>query len=154
MKRILLAAVLIACGAVSAFGQYTGGTQTSQQASHFDAATNVQHTHTSAATVTITPPSGQFVFITAIDVQNCEGATTVAVANPTYITTTGITGSPQYQVASGPGTAPGVASPPMFLNFAPGALKSTTAGAVVTFVMPTFIANQTVSLNIYYYTSP
>lgn len=155
MKRIQIALAIALLFLLPSLvhAQATGGTQVAQQSGHFDAATNVSHSHTSAATLTITPGGNQYVFITAIDIQNCEGGTTVAVANPTYITTTGIAGAPQYQLNSGPGTAPGVASPGVFINFAPGALRSQTAGTAVTFVLPAFVTNQTVSLNVYYYLS-
>src|SRR5881409_346059 len=112
-----------------------------------DAATAAAHSHTSAATITISPgPAGsltQSVYITGIDISNCQNAAVTAAA-PTYITTTGFNGSPQYQVGSGPATA-GLCSPSVINFTAP--LKSQTPGTNVTFVLPTFITNQTVSVN-------
>jgi hypothetical protein len=116
-------------------------------------ATAAGHSHTSAATITLTPTAGLYVYITGLDISNCEGATTVAVANPTYITTTNLTGSPQYQVGSGPGTSPGVCSPASEFAFA-APLKAAAVTTAVTFVLPTFITNQTVSVNVYWFSAP
>jgi hypothetical protein len=155
-KVVVLALALMLL--VGTFGylhaQSTGdvsATKVQQSQQRLDAALQVQHSHTSAATLTLTAPGGQFIYLTGLDISNCEGGTTVTVANPTYITTTGLNGSPQYQVGSGPGTGPGVCSPMSTVNFATP-LKSQTAGTSVTFVLPTFITNQTVSLNVYYTT--
>lgn len=154
MKRLLGLVFALALLATPVRAQSTGdttATRVQQSAQRLDAAVQVQHSHTSAATLTLTVPGDQFVYITAIDISNCEGGTTVAVANPTYITSTGINGSPQYQIGSGPGTAPGVCSPMPIMNFSTP-LRSQTAGTNVTFVLPTFATNQTVSVNVYYRT--
>ena len=126
---------------------------TSIGATRNDAATAATHSHTSAATLTLTPTAGQFVYITGIDLSNCEGAVTVTVAAPTYLTTTNLTGAPQYQIGSGPGTAPGVCSPASSFAFATP-LRATAVTTAVTVVLPTFIANQTVSVNVYWYSAP
>jgi len=117
-----------------------------------DAAKLVGHSHSSAATITLTAGSAgtntQSIYITGIDISNCQGSAVTAAA-PTYITTTGINGAPQYQVGSGPATA-GTCTPTSVIQFA-APLKSATPGTNVTFVLPTFITNQTVSVNVYYY---
>lgn len=118
-----------------------------------DAATAVGHSHSSASTITLTPTTGQYVYITGIDLMNCEGGTTVAVAAPTFITTTNLTGSPQYMIGSGPGTSPGVCSPTAALEFT-APLRAAAVTTAVTFVLPTFITNQTISMNVYYYSAP
>lgn len=116
-----------------------------------DAATNVQHSHTTGATITL--PAGaagtntQTIYITGLDISNCQG-TAVTAAAPTYITTTGLNGAPQYQVGSGPATA-GTCTPTSVLNFT-APLKSATPGTNVTFVLPAFVTNQVVSVNVYY----
>jgi hypothetical protein len=153
LTRFLFVALLVALGAVPSFAQTAQATRIQQDPQVLTAATNVQHSHTSAATMTLTANGSNYVYVTGFDISNCEGATTVTVANPTYVTTTGITGSPQYQVGSGPGTAPGVCSPVSSVNFA-YPVKSSTPGTNVTFVLPTFATNQTVSINVYYYLSP
>lgn len=154
MKRttIVIIAALLLMAAAALVAQQTGGTQTAQQAQHFDAATNVSHSHTSAATITITPPGGQYVYITALDLSNCAGATAVGAAAPTYITTTNISGLPQYQLGSGVTAGLCTSVPTPALNV--GGLRSQAAGTAVTFVLPTFATNQTASLNVYYYYAP
>lgn len=116
----------------------------------FPASTGTAHSHTTGATITITvPESNKFAYITAIDISNCQGAAAVTPAAPTYITTTNLTGAPQYQVGSGPATA-GTCSQTSIINFATP-LKSTTAGTNVTFVLPAFITNQVLSVNVYFF---
>lgn len=113
-------------------------------------ATDSVHSHTSAATLTLTAATGLSIYITGVDISNCAGATAVTAANPTYITTTNLTGSPQYQVGSG--VTAGLCQPASYSYAAP--LKSTTAGTNVTFVLPTFATNQTVSVNVHYFRAP
>jgi len=116
-----------------------------------DSATNVQHSHSSAATITLSSgPAGsatQSIYITGMDITNCQGSAVTAAA-PTFITTTGVNGSPQYMVGSGPATA-GTCTPTSYIAFT-APLKSSSPGTNVTFVLPTFITNQTVSVNVYY----
>lgn len=113
----------------------------------------VVHSHTSAATLTITaPPTGSFVYVTGIDISNCAGASAVTAAAPTYITTTNLTGAPQYQLGSG--VTAGLCQPTSSGIAFTTPLRSTTAGAAVTFVLPTFATNQTVSVNVYYFYGP
>src|SRR5579864_485951 len=116
-----------------------------------DAANLVQHSHTTGATITLTAGSAgtstQSIYITGIDISNCQGSAVTAAA-PTYITTTGINGAPQYQIGSGPATA-GTCSATSSVQFT-APLKSATPGTNVTFVLPSFITNQVVSVNVYY----
>jgi len=159
MRNLFLSICFLLVVSASAFAQATSGPTAPgavavvNAVERSDSATNVCHTHATGVTCTLTAgaagTSTQSIYITGIDVGNCEGATTVTVANPTYITTTGINGSPQFQVGSGPGTSPGVCSPISNISFT-APLKSATPGTNVTFVMPSFITNQTVSLNVYY----
>jgi hypothetical protein len=109
------------------------------------------HSHTSAATLTLTAFPNQSVYVTGIDITNCQG-TAVTAAAPTFITTTGLNGSPQYMVGSGPAAA-GTCTPTASVSFA-RPIKSQTPGTNVTFVLPAFITNQTVSVNVYYYVAP
>jgi hypothetical protein len=122
---------------------------------HKDAATTVAHSHTSAATITIDSVSqgvNNWIYITGLDIANCEGAA-VTPAAPTFITTTGIAGSPQYIIASGAAVA-GSCIVTGSHSFPAGGLKSAVKGTSVTFVLPAFVTNQVVSVNIYYYVSP
>lgn len=107
------------------------------------------HSHTSAATITVPAPpdSLQFVYIIGIDITNCAGASAVTAAAPTFITTTNLSGAPQYALGSGVTAGQCTATPSVaFTN----TLRATTAGAAVTFILPTFATNQTVSVNVYY----
>jgi hypothetical protein len=116
-----------------------------------DAATNVQHSHTTGGTITLSAgiagSSTQSIYVTGLDISNCQG-TAVTAAAPTYITTTGINGSPQYQVGSGPATA-GTCTPTSVINFT-APLKNATPGTNITVILPAFITNQVISVNVYY----
>lgn len=151
-SKLANALVFMLLVALVVYAQQIGGTQTAQQAQHYDAATNVSYSRTSAATITITPPGGQFVYITALDISNCAGASAVTAAAPTYITTTNISGNPQYQLGSG--VTAGLCTTVALPAFNVGGLKSAAAGTAVTFVLPTFATNQTASVNVYYYYAP
>lgn len=123
-------------------------TSIQQAASNLDAATLVGHSHTSAATITLTVPGGFFAYVKGIDITNCAGASAVTAATPTYITSTNFAGTgsgPQYQLGSG--ATAGLCQPTGYL---PVNLKSAQPGVNVTFVLPTFATNQVASVNVYY----
>ena len=159
MKRILMLCSVAWLLAAPLWAQGTpgptppGAVVTVSPVERPDSATNVQHSHSTGATLTLTAgaagTSSQSIYITGLDISNCESTTGVTAAVPTYITTTGISGSPQYQLGSGPATAPGLCTPVSVINFT-APLKSSTPGTNVTFVLPAFAANQVVSLNVYY----
>lgn len=133
------------------YAQSTGdvsATKIQHSSQHLDWAQAAAYSRTSAATITITAAPNQFIYVTGLDISNCQGTAIAAAAAPTYVTTTGLTGSPQYQIGSGP-VAAGTCSPTSTFAFAVP-LKSTSAGTNVTFVLPTFITNQVVSVNVYY----
>lgn len=133
-----------------AHAQLAGGAvqPTQQTATHADAASAVAHSHTSAATITLQNQTSGYIYITAIEITNCAG-TTVTAATPLFITTTGVTGSPQYMVGTN-GTA-GMCNPASVISIGNGGLRQAAASTNVTFVLPTFTTQQTVSVNIYYY---
>ena len=118
-----------------------------QTATHLDTATLVLSTTTSNNTNTITPPAGQYVYVTGMDIENCASGSNVTAAAQTAITTTNLNGV-QWQIGVGPlaGTCA-----PVPTNVGPTGLKSQNPGAAVTFVVPTFGTNQTLRLNVYYY---
>lgn len=120
--------------------------------SRLDVTTNFATSATSAATITITPPSGQFVYITAIEIMNCAG-TTVTAAAPLSVTTTGFGGgtTPVWTVGTA-GTA-GMCNPAVTSSYYIP-VKSNTAGAAITFVLPTFTTNQVVRVNVWSYNQP
>jgi hypothetical protein len=122
---------------------------------HKDAATLTGHAHTTGATITIDSVSqgvNNYIYITGLDIMNCEGAA-VTPAAPTFITTTGLAGNPQYMVGSGAAAA-GSCAQTVSIPFPPGGLRSATKGVSVTFVLPAFVTNQVVSVNVYGYVSP
>lgn len=154
MVRKSLLSILVLVGLIAgiAYAQSTGdvsSTKIQHSSQHLDWAQAAQHSHTSAAVITLTAAPNQFIYVTGMDISNCMGAAIAAAAAPTYITTAGLTGSPQYQIGSGPVVA-GTCSPTSTFAFATP-LRSTTAGTNVTFTLPTFITNQVVSANVYYY---
>lgn len=157
IRRFILALALTVGFASVALAQatpgpaITGGVAVVNAVERADSATNVQHSHTTGATITLSAGlvggPNQSIYITGLDISNCQG-TAVTAAAPTYITTTGINGSPQYQVGSGPATA-GTCTPTSVITFT-APLKNATPGTNVTFVLPAFITNQVISANIYY----
>jgi hypothetical protein len=157
MKRLLILCSAVLLLAAPLFAQGTpgptpaGAVVTVQPVERADAATNVQHSHSTGATLTLTAgPAGsstQSIYITGLDVTNCQGSAVTAAA-PTYITTTGLNGSPQYMTGSGPAAA-GTCSPASVISFS-APLKSSSPGTNVTFVLPAFVTNQVISLNVYY----
>lgn len=130
--------------ATPAFAQMQG--QLVQQSpTRMDACTNISTSATSAATITITPPGGQYVYLCAVDISNCAGAAITAAA-PLSITTTNL-GGLAYTV--GTGSTGGICQPQPAAWPVP--YKSGSAGTNVTFVLPTFTTNQTIRLTAFYY---
>jgi hypothetical protein len=119
-----------------------------QSSTRLDAATFVSTSASSAATITITPPAGQYVYLTGIDLTNCAGASAVTAAAPTTVTTTNLSGA-AWTVGSG-STAGNCQASPTGMSY-PLTLKSSTAGTAVTIVLPTFATNQTIRVSAYYY---
>lgn len=130
----------------------TGSVGVQLPAERADAATLVGQSHSTGGTITLTVGSAgsttQFAYITGIDVQVCQGSAVTAAA-PTFITSTGFSGTnPQYMVGSGPATA-GTCNPTDHIAFS-APLRSATGGTSPVFTLPAFITNQTVNVNIYY----
>ena len=148
-QRIAWLAIIFVLLPMLAWAQSGSSVQVS--GSRNDAATAVGHSHTSAATITLTPTSGQLVYITGIDISNCAGAAAVTAAAPTYITTTNITGTPQYQMGTGlPVTGLGTCQP-THVPYLTSPIRSAAVTTAVTFVLPTFATNQVLSVNVYWY---
>lgn len=148
MKALRLTA-LLALAAALTFAQAPTATQ--QSGTRLDAATTSGTSASTGATITITPPGGQYFYLVAIDITNCAGSSAVTAASVTSVTTTNITGGPAWTIGSG--VAAGLCQPTIALSWANG-LKSTTAGTASTFVLPTFATNQTVRVNVYGYFAP
>lgn len=122
--------------------QQSQGTAVTQSASRADVATFIiGNTRTSCTTsqdsvanltITLTPPAGQYVYITGMYFEVAPNAT--ASTSNTLWTSTNLTGSPQWLTGT---TTAAAANPsvPYFINEVyPTALKSTVAGTAVTIV--------------------
>lgn len=81
-------------------------------------------------TVTITPPGGQFVYITEVYIENTTDAT--GVTQTETISSTNLTGAPFWNVGSALTTVQGIPAPQV--ETFPAGLKSAAAGVAVTFV--------------------
>jgi hypothetical protein len=151
-KRIaaVVAVLLLTCGIY--WAQQGGqGTLVNQSSTRYDAGTTCATSATSAATITFSAVSGQYFYITEIDFQNVVGATAVTAAAATSVTTTNITGSPAWTMASG--TTAGSATQIFSVNY-PTGLKSSAPGTATTIVLPTFATNQTIRVNACGYYGP
>lgn len=121
-----------------------------QSATKLDSAGFVQTNATSATAITITPPAGQYVYITALDIANCAG-TAVTAAAPTSITTTNLGGA-TWMIGSG--STAGLCQPSPSAGTYANPLKSAAPGTAVTITLPTFVTQQTVRSTVYYYFAP
>lgn len=110
----------------------------------------VSGSSSSAGTITLTPATGQFVHIVGITVDNCAGATAVTAAVPTTITSSAGLG---LTLTVGTGATAGLCQPTSQLMLAPSALRATASGAQ-SVTLPTFKTNQTVAVNVYWFSAP
>lgn len=129
-------------------------TTVQQSASRLDAASGYTTSASTGATITITPPAGQFVYITNVEITNCAGASAVTAAAVTTITTTNLGSGTTPAWTLGSGVAAGLCQPSPVNGPFGNPLKSNAPGTAVTFVLPTFATNQTVRVSVYYYTAP
>ena len=128
-----------------AVGQVTPVQQTTTRA---DAAIQVCTVAASATACTLTPPNGQYVYITGVDISNCGDATGVTAAATTTITTTNLGG---LTWTMGSVTGAGACINPPLPYFGPGGLRGAAPGTNVVFTLPTFATHQTIRLNAYYF---
>lgn len=104
-------------------------------------------------TATVTPPAGQYAYITRIEMEACQDATASANVNLAFTSTglgSGASASPQWGISL-PATADLCAY--RDVNFATP-LKSAIAGQNVTVVSPAAIAHTAYNSKIFYYFSP
>lgn len=148
MKKFLPTLILAAALAATLYAQQA--TIIQQVPAHLDAATTVSTAVTTGATITLTPNGGETVYIYQVDIENCAG-TAVTPAGQTNVTTTNLTGSPIWQIASGSTT--GACAQMMSIAY-PTGLKATAPGTAVTFVLPAFATNQTVRVNVAWRSAP
>jgi hypothetical protein len=129
MKKITLA-LLFMLAAVPMLGQQTGGTQTSQQATHFDAATQCVSLDAASGSATLaTPQSGYSWYVTILEA-NVGATGTVTAAAPVKLSTAGITGTPTFGLFRSDGMTIGQVGSPLMLQFGNGGLKGLTNTAV------------------------
>lgn len=144
-RIVLLAALLAATTARAQSAQ-----QVQDSPTHLDAASLSSTSATSAATITITPPAGNYVYITNLEITNCAG-TTVTAAAPTTITSTNLSGAAW---TIGSGATAGICQPSAASGSFSAGWRSSTPGTAVTFVLPTFVTQQTIRVTAYYYFAP
>lgn len=135
---------LVGAGLLSAPAALAGATDgssasVSQSAYHPDAsgvlaatsAANCTSTQVAVATLsmTITPPAGNYVYITGMYIETASNGTG-STGSTTAWTSTGLQNSPSWLVNAG-GTGASLASA-VAETYPPGGLKSTAPGAVVT----------------------
>jgi hypothetical protein len=130
-----------------------------QSATKLDVGLFNQNTATSATTLTLTPPGSQSVYITQIDISNCQDATGIAAAAaPTYITSTNLGGalaanSLSWMMGSGLVTGTGSCVQSYSITY-PTGMKSTIPGTPVTIITPTYITHQTIRVSVTYFFAP
>ena len=148
LKKTLLAGVS-ALALISAVAHAdVPGVSTTQTATHYDAATfwvgqaagltacNAVSATSPSATITITPPAGQYVYLTDLIVQintDATGATAVPTVSTTNISSNGGATAGAFSLATTLATT-GSTNTGFVLPFPIGGLKSAAPGVAVTFV--------------------
>jgi hypothetical protein len=142
MKKFIILAIAVIALALPCFAQQTGGTQTSQQAQHFDAAVQCASLDAASGSATLAAPqSGYSWYVTWIDA-NVGATGTVTAAAPVKATTSGLAGTPPtFGLFRSDGMTIGMVGAPVFGSFGNGGLKglantavSVTGGAVTNLV--------------------
>lgn len=155
LRLIPILAVLALCLAPAASAQTTSsindGQRVQHSKTHIDAATQMSTSATSAATITLTPNGREYVYIYSITISNCAGAAAVTAAAVTTLTTTNLSGSPAWTIGSG---ATAGLCQPVIQELFPNTLSAQTPGSAVTLVLPTFATNQTLRVNVSWYSGP
>ncbi len=149
-RKSLLAgvsALALVCGALPA-GADVAGVSVTQTATRPDAAQfwigqtagltacNAVSATSPSATITITPPSGQYVYLTTLIVQintDATGATAVPTVSTTNISSNGGATAGAFSLATTLATT-GSTNTGFVLPFPVGGLKSAAPGVAVTFV--------------------
>jgi hypothetical protein len=142
MKNIVISILVILLVSLAAFGQAPTAVQ--QSSSRTDAATFLQgppaaatlcatvNSTAAAGTVTITPPAGNYVYITGVYIDIVADVT--GVSQVATMSTTNLTGSPIWSLATIVPTAGANGTMRQISETFPTALKSTVPGTAVTFV--------------------
>lgn len=162
-KSLAVAGLIL--GAVHGFAQAQQATPVQQSGSMLNAATGLYgpaggatacatvNTTTANNTVTITPTSGNYVYITDVEIDLTGDATgTTGVAT---MSTTNLTGGPFWSLATlAVATGSGGGGIRNMRSTFPTALKSAAPGVAVTFVPSAQIANQIVCTRVAAYIGP
>ena len=160
LKKTLLASVSIVALLASpiAYADFPG-TSVTQTATHLDAATswlgeaagatscNAVSATSASDTITITPPAGQYVYLTNFIFQHstdATGATEVPTISMTNISTSG--GVAAFLSAASTLATTGY-TVNMNIPFGPGGLKSAAPGVAVTFVPSATLSAHTIMCN-------
>ena len=135
------------------------GTSTTQTATHVDAATfwvgqaagatacNAVSGTSPSDTITITPPAGQYVYLTDLIVQintDATGSTAVPTVSTTNISSNGGTTAAVFSLATTLATT-GSTNTGFVLPFPIGGLKSAAPGVAVTFVPSATLSAHTIA---------
>jgi hypothetical protein len=148
LKKTLLAGVSALALLGTAAMADTAGTAVTQSATHLDAASfwvgqangltacNAVSQTSASQTITITPPAGQYVYLTALLIQkntDATGVTEVPTISTTNISSNGGATAGALSIASTLSTT-GTTFPATVIPFQIGGLKSSVPGVAVTFV--------------------
>lgn len=131
-------------------GQQTGGTQTAQQSQHFDAAIQCASLDAASGSATLTPPSGQSVYLVSIEA-NVGGTATVSAVAPIKATSSGLSGAPTFGLFRADAMTVGQVGNPLVVIF-PNGLKGNQSTAVS--VTGGAVANLVWHITICGYTAP
>lgn len=158
MRKLLLALALSLGFSGAALAQVPSAPQVQQIGQRFDAATAVAvstnyTTVNTQAVATITPPSGQYVYVSRIELEAIQDGTSTACVSCVFTSTglgSGATASPQwgFSIAA-------TADATLFRDVNMGTpLKSAIAGQNVTITSPTAKTDLGFGIKVYYYFSP
>jgi hypothetical protein len=169
-KQTLLGGTALAGSLLGGLGvapveaQQAPGTYTTQTANRADTATFVQMvaggrttcttTQDTVAntTITITPPAGNYVYLTGLSIDVFPNAT--ASTSATTWTSTNLTGSPAWLVSTTTAAAANPSAPFFLHDSYPTALRSTAPGTAVTIVPGATTASAFICARAFGYFSP
>jgi hypothetical protein len=153
MRRFSLLGVIGLClllAGAPTQAQQNGASRVQQDATMLNACspTNQTAAVNTQVTVTLTPPSGQSVYICGVDLTASQNGTATANTNSTF-TSTNLGGWLwKYSIAA---TANLAISQAFYFS---QPMKSVIPGTAVTIVSPAALAQTAFSINVYYYFAP
>lgn len=150
LNRFLIAIAPVLFAVTAALAQ----APVQQSGTHLDACTNVGYqTATSAqATLTVTPPAGQYVYICGFAFDVCNGGTAGTAQNNVTFTSSNIAGGPTWQYSFP--AAINTCYTPQIREMLPIPLKSAAPGTNVVITSPATDTNVTYTIRMYYYFAP